>query len=121
MKRKVVVCDSNLSVLNALCVLLEDLETVVVPVLNLADLVGVLENADSDILFIDIQMPQQNCSRILRSIKESAKLQKLPIIVLCRDVLDRAFIHEAGADGCLVKPFGMVEVESYLRRFVYER
>jgi len=121
MKRRIVVCDSNTSILKAFAMLLEDMDTKVVSLMNTLQLIEVLEEFDPDILFIDIPMPQQNCDSMLQKIKASGKLQNLPIIVLCRNVMDRASVKAAGAEGCLVKPFGFLEVESYIRRFVYKR
>ena len=120
MKKKIVICDDDIEILNAFSMVLEDQDTVVITVADSFVLAEMLESIDADILFLDIHMFPRNGDLVLRDLRMSFKHDKLPVIMMSGHIDGRRISEECGADGFLPKPFGLTDVEGYIRRFVYE-
>lgn len=120
MKKKIVVCDNDIEILNAFSMLFEDQDTIVITVANSLVLIEVLDSIVADILFLDIHMPARNGNQVLRDLRSSPKHDKLPVIVISGHIDGRSISVECGADGFLAKPLDLSDVENYIRRFVYE-
>lgn len=120
MKKKIVICDDDIEILNAFSMVLEDQDTVVITVADSLVLAEMLESLDADILFLDIHMFPRNGDLVLRDLRMSFKHDKLPVIMMSGHIDGRRISEECGADGFLAKPFGLTDVEGYIRRFVYE-
>lgn len=120
MKKKIVVCDDDIEILNAFSIVLEDQDTIVITVANSLVLIDVLDSIDADILFLDIHMSARNGDQVLRDLRSSSKHHKLPVIMISGHIDGRSISLECGADGFLAKPFDLIDLENYIRRFVYE-
>ncbi|GAA0886271.1 hypothetical protein GCM10009120_48700 [Sphingobacterium siyangense subsp. cladoniae] len=120
MKKKIVVCDDDIEILNAFSIVLEDQDTIVITVANSLVLIDVLDRIDADILFLDIHMSARNGDQVLRDLRSSSKHDKLPVIMISGHIDGRSISVECGADGFLAKPFDLIDLENYIRRFVYE-
>lgn len=120
MKKKIVVCDDDIEILNAFSIVLEDQDTIVITVANSLVLIDVLDSIDADILFLDIHMSTRNGDQVLRDLRSSSKHDKLPVIMISGHIDGRSISVECGADGFLAKPFDLTDLENYIRRFVYE-
>jgi len=120
MKKKIVICDDDIEILNAFSMVLEDQDTVVITVADSLVLAEMLESIDADILFLDIHMFPRNGDLVLRDLRMSFIHDKLPVIMMSGHIDGRRISEECGADGFLAKPFGLTDVEGYIRRFVYE-
>ena len=59
-----------------------------------------------DIVLLDLKMPGIDGHEVLRRIKGTEKLKRLPVIILTssRDEGDRAMSYDNGANSYLVKP-----------------
>lgn len=72
------------------------------------------ENADCDLLLLDVEMPEMDGFEVARAIRQLPHLASLPILALTgmmgADVPVR--ILEAGADGYLSKPVDIGELRS---------
>ncbi|MEI2273244.1 response regulator [Sphingobacterium sp. ML3W] len=120
MKKKIVVCDDDKEILNVFSMVLEDQDTIVVTVANSLVLMEVLDSIHADILFLDIHMAARNGDLILRDLRSSSKHNKLPVIMISGHIDGRSISIACGADGFLAKPFDLTDLESYIRRFVYD-
>ncbi|MGE8425319.1 MAG: response regulator [Sphingobacterium siyangense] len=114
------VCDDDIEILNAFSIVLEDQDTIVITVANSLVLIDVLDSIDADILFLDIHMSARNGDQVLRDLRSSSKHDKLPVIMISGHIDGRSISVECGADGFLAKPFDLIDLENYIRRFVYE-
>ena len=64
-----------------------------------------------DIVLLDLKMPGIDGHEVLRRIKSTEKLKRLPVIILTssRDEGDRAMSYDNGANSYLVKPVSFDE------------
>ncbi|MBU1056146.1 MAG: response regulator [Proteobacteria bacterium] len=64
-----------------------------------------------DIILLDLKMPGIDGHEVLKTIKETEKLKRLPVIILTssRDEGDRAMSYDNGANSYLVKPVSFGE------------
>ena len=68
-----------------------------------------------DLILLDVKMPRVDGFEVLRQIKSTPVLRRIPVIILTtsREEGDRAMIYETGANSYLVKPVsfdGMLEI-----------
>ena len=65
----------------------------------------------TDIVLLDLKMPGIDGHEVLRRIKSTEKLKRLPVIILTssRDEGDRAMSYDSGANSYLVKPVAFDE------------
>jgi CheY-like chemotaxis protein len=59
-----------------------------------------------DLVLLDLKMPNVDGFEVLRQIKQSGRLKRIPVIVLSssREEGDRALTYDSGANSYLVKP-----------------
>lgn len=64
-----------------------------------------------DIVLLDLKMPGIDGNDVLKQIKSTSKLKRLPVIILTssRDEGDRAMSYDNGANSYLVKPVSFEE------------
>ena len=67
-----------------------------------------------DIILLDLKMPGTDGHEVLRRVKATDKLKRLPVIILTssRDEGDRAMSYDNGANSYLVKP---VSFDAFLK------
>jgi two-component system phosphate regulon response regulator PhoB len=83
---------------------------------------SLMQDALPDLLLVDWNMPGQSGVWLVRQLRQDAKTQQLPVIMLTArdDELDKVMAFEAGADDYVTKPFKAREliarVQALLRR-----
>ena len=69
--------------------------------------IKIAEEARPALIFLDIMMPDKDGIRVCREIKSNPALKHVPVILftaLSKDIVEEK-VHEAGADGYIIKPF----------------
>jgi len=81
------------------------------------------EQAQPDILLVDIGMPVLDGFGVLRALREDPRLTKLPALAITAYAMqgDREKILSAGFDGYLSKPINARELGEELDRFLSKR
>jgi CheY-like chemotaxis protein len=75
-----------------------------------------------DLILSDVEMPELNGLELCRRLKADPATRRIPVVLFTAlgDSLRRAAL-DAGADGFLVKPFGMAEVEMQIQTVLARR
>ena len=70
-----------------------------------------------ELLLLDIMLPEEDGLSILRKLRAAAPTRKLPVIILTakNTDYDRVVGLDGGADDCISKPFGMMELLARVR------
>ena len=92
--------------------------------INAKELFEEIRNKDYDLVLTDIQMPDTNGYRVLELLRKSriGNSRTVPVVAMtAREDGDRQALLDAGFDGCIFKPFSMVDLLQHLASVVMER
>lgn len=92
--------------------------------INAKELFEEMRNKDYDLVLTDIQMPDTNGYRVLELLRKSriGNSRTVPVVAMtAREDGDRQALLDAGFDGCIFKPFSMVDLLQHLASVVMER
>lgn len=116
---RIVVCDDDKEIVDAITIYLEQEGYEVVAAYNGKEAVDIVKNQDVDLLIIDVMMPELGGIEATFQIRE---VSNIPIIILSAksEDQDKIFGLKVGADDYVTKPFNPMElvarVQSQLRR-----
>ncbi len=120
--RKILIVDDDMRNVFAITSLLEEKGLKVIVGRNGMEGIEMLEkNEDTDLVLMDIMMPEMDGYEAMRRIRGMGKYQKLPIIALTAKAMkgDKAKCIEAGANDYLSKPIDADKLFSLLRVWMY--
>lgn len=107
-KKKIMICDDDLGIVNMLEMLLEYTNEYEVKSetesLNIHEQLLVTK---PDLLIVDLWMPVISGDQVIRRIRETEELKNLPIIAISASPDGERIALSAGADSFLAKPFDM--------------
>lgn len=92
--------------------------------INAKELFEEMRNKDYDLVLTDIQMPDTNGYRVLELLRKSRIGNSRTVLVVAmtaREDGDRQALLDAGFDGCIFKPFSMVDLLQHLASVAKER
>ena len=78
---------------------------------------GILQNEKIDAVLLDLMLPQIDGLEVLRQIRTTEKIKKMPVIMLTAkgDEFDRVLGLEMGADDYISKPFSIRELQARVK------
>ncbi len=120
--RKVLIVDDDVRNIFALTSALEAYHMTVLRAENGSEGIELLEqNPDTDLVLMDIMMPEMNGYETLQAIRQIEQFRQLPIIALTAKAMktDRDKCIEAGASDYIAKPLDMDQLLSMLRVQLY--
>jgi signal transduction histidine kinase/DNA-binding response OmpR family regulator len=121
-KKKVLVVDDDIRNIFAMTSLLENAGMVVLSAESgLAALELLKGNADTDVVLMDIMMPEMDGHAAMRAIRKDPRFQALPIIALTAKAMkgDREKCIESGASDYITKPVDTGRMLSMLRLWLH--
>lgn len=101
-------------------VLLEIWKYRVIEVDDGIEAVSLAEKSFPDLILMDVRLPRLDGFGITQQIRESAKLENVPIIFLsgCADVSSKQKGYDVGGNEYLTKPLNFQELENTLDKYV---
>jgi len=70
------------------------------------------------LVITDLMMPQMTGMQLIAAVRaEAAAANRMPPPIVLMSAASKQYMHDAGADATLVKPFDIRQVEELLRRF----
>ena len=121
--KKILIVDDDMRNIFALTSVLEQHSVTVSSAENGKDAIKVLKaNPDTQIILMDIMMPEMDGYETMRAIKKIPKFKDLPIIALTAKAMkgDREKCIEAGASDYITKPIDTEQLLSLLRVWLYK-
>jgi len=116
----ILVCDDDTSIVEAICIYLENEGYSLFKAYNGVEALEVIENQEIHLIIMDIMMPKLDGIRATMKIREN---NKVPVIMLSAksEDSDKILGLNLGADDYITKPFNPLEliarVKSQLRRY----
>ena len=120
--RKVLIADDDMRNLFSLSSLLADRKMTVLEAENGREALAQLEqNPDTDLVLMDIMMPEMDGYEAIRAIRKDRRFTQLPIIALTAKAMkgDREACLNAGASDYIAKPIDQDRLLSLLRVWLY--
>ena len=121
--KRVLIVDDDVRNIFALTSLLERHQMEVIYAENGKDAIEALENnPNTDIVLMDVMMPEMDGYETTKAIRKKAKFKQLPIIALTAKAMkgDRENCIEAGASDYIAKPVDTEQLLSLLRVWLYK-
>lgn len=108
----------NLKLLKSMLMKNEHIQTVF-DASNGVDAIEILkQNSDIDLILLDIVMPIMGGIEMLKIVKADENFNQIPIIVLTTDETKKSEALESGANGFLMKPIRMQELNDHIQQLV---
>ncbi len=74
-----------------------------------------LEEGRPDLILLDLDLPDDGATELLRALSEQVQDRAVPIVLLCAEPPGRAILREAQVAGCLLKPFDVSTLVEQVR------
>ncbi len=116
MKKKIVICDDEVLILDVLSLALEDENTEIIQTTKSTDLFSIINVNKPDLLIIDLQMPWQAGDQIVRELKNSKNHNQLPVIMVSASLKGEKAAAECRADAFLAKPFNLEDLYRVVKK-----
>jgi CheY-like chemotaxis protein len=120
--KRVLIVDDDMRNIFALSAVLEEYEMQVISADNGRDAIRILkEEAEVDIVLMDIMMPEMDGMETIRELRKIAKLKNVPIVAVTAKAMkgDREKCIEAGAWDYLSKPVDSEQMLGVLRAWLH--
>lgn len=114
-KKKILVADDDLAILEVLAFFLED-EGYEVETTHDGRTLQNFERGSADLLLLDIWMSGWNGQDICRFLKSQEATRHLPIMLISANKETEQIAREVGADDFLTKPFDLDELHEKIKR-----
>lgn len=121
--KKILLIDDDMRNIFAISSLLEEKGIQIIEAKNGREGIGkLLQNQDTDLVLMDIMMPDMDGYTAMREIRNHQKLKQVPIIALTAKAMrdDRDKCIDAGANDYLTKPVDNTKLLSLLRVWLYQ-
>ena len=122
--KKVLIVDDDIRNVYALTIALEKYEMEIIVAENGREGIEVLQgNPDTDMILMDIMMPEMDGFEAIRRIRQISKYKALPIIALTAKAMkkSRKECLEAGATDYISKPVNIDQLFSLMHVWLYKK
>lgn len=118
-KKKVLVVEDDDDSRLALTSMLEALGHEIIAYSNAKEVLQNISNIDSDIVLLDIMMPQMNGVELLKELRLNQKFKNTPMIMVTAKDQDNDVLqgYQEGADYYITKPFTTKQLEYGIKLF----
>lgn len=122
--KKILIVDDDIRNVYALTIALEKFEMDIIVAENGREGIEVLmENPETDLILMDIMMPEMDGFEAIRRIRQITEFQTIPIIALTAKAMkrDREECLDAGATDYISKPIDLDQLFSLMQVWLYSK
>jgi len=116
--KTIMVCDDDQGIVDVLEIFLDAEGFNVVTEINSTNLLKKIETSQPDLLLLDLWMPLLSGDQVLKIIRNTESIKKLPVIVLSASVDGSDIAEDAGADDFVAKPFNLDDIINKIKVFL---
>ncbi|KFF00526.1 histidine kinase [Chryseobacterium formosense] len=117
--KTIMVCDDDQGIVDVLEILLDAEGFNVITEINSTNLLKKIEVHKPDLLLLDLWMPLLSGDQVLKTIRNTESIKKLPVIVLSASVDGSDIAEDAGANDFVAKPFNLDDIINKIKVFLY--
>jgi len=111
MKRRVLVCDDDLTISEIVALVLTDADWEVYTLPDCNDIIEKIEGINPSVIFMDNKIPDEGGIIATQKIKNHPSYQEIPVIYFTANNDINELAKQAGADFILQKPFNIGQLE----------
>lgn len=116
MKRRVLVCDDDVSISEVVALVLADHDWEVYTLPDCDDMIRKIEKTRPHVIFMDNRIPREGGIVATQCIKKHPDYQQIPVVYFTSDHNIDELAQKAGADFILRKPFMITQLEDVVNR-----
>jgi DNA-binding response OmpR family regulator len=117
MKRKILICDDDLDILEVTKIILQkEYEVQTMPHCN--DIFKHVGDFNPDLILMDLWIPDMGGEAVTRLLKSSESTKKVPVVIFSANNDIEKVASDAGADGYLRKPFDISTLSKTIGSFI---
>jgi two-component system cell cycle response regulator DivK len=116
MKKRVLVCDDDVSISEVVALALGDSDWEVYTQPDCDDMIAKIETTRPAVIFMDNRIPREGGIHATRSIKSHPSYQQIQVVYFTSDQNIDELAQKAGADFVLRKPFLIGQLEEVVNR-----
>jgi CheY-like chemotaxis protein len=117
MKKRVIVCDDDNSIVDIATIVLTDAGYDVIPVTNSSKIFETITSSMPDLVLIDLSMPDMNGEDIIHTLKQNPITRHIPVIIISGLENTGDIAKKTGADDFINKPFDIEELEATVKKY----
>jgi DNA-binding response OmpR family regulator len=115
-KKKILVADDNLAILDAIEQILEAEDYEVETVVD-GQTIQEVRKYMPDLVLLDIWMADVDGRDICKHLKSTEATKRIPIIIISADRQTRTIAKESGADDFIIKPFELDDLIAMVKKY----
>lgn len=119
MKKKVLVADDEIHILNLIKLTLGD-EYEFIEAMDGIEVLNKLEHSTPDIILMDVMMPKMDGFNALKKIKQNPKTKDIPVILISAKDEDQDVLYgiDLGAAAYVAKPFNKQDLSEMIKNLI---
>lgn len=115
---KIIIADDDDGILEVVSIVFQEKGYDIIPVSNGNHVYDEVVKHEPSLVLLDLWMPGEGGEKITHRLKKNSQTQHIPIIILSANRRTEKISQEAAADGFLLKPFDIHELEQLVDSFV---
>lgn len=117
MKKKILIVDDDLAILEVIKIILEENNYEVAAISDAFLVQNAIEKLQPDIILLDIWMSGFDGRDIVKELKTKENTKNIPILLVSANNDTEKIAKEAGADGFLAKPFDINDLLFIVKKY----
>lgn len=118
MSKKILICDDDEGILDVATIVLYDKGYDVIALNDCKAVESKVSEVNPDLILLDLWMPKIGGEELTKRLKKNDKTRHIPVVVVSarRDTEEAS--KKIGADGYLLKPFDIEQLEQIVEKFI---
>lgn len=118
---KILIADDDEGILEVVKIVFQEKGYHTIPINNGQTIYDQVVEQQPHLVLIDLWMPGENGEKVTRRLKANPHTQHIPVIILSANRKTEEISNAAAADGFLLKPFDIDELENLVDSFLFPK
>lgn len=118
MKKSILVCDDDIGILEVVSIILEQKGYCVTALNDSEDVLKTVEEQAPHLILLDLWMPNISGEELTLKLKKQKATKNIPVVIVSASKDTQKIATSAGANGFIVKPFDINDLESLVEKYI---